>query len=175
MGKYFFGVYLLAGLLLNNPKLDACNRAIAKHLLESIYSSQEVKTLIECGSLTFPKAVFEAGYLLIGPDPARGLHVLKTAADQGSSLAMCLLAEWYLSGRCGQPDKKGAFALFTRAAELGDFQAQERLALAYSQGDPCEPNQELAAFWRAKAEEIKRAWKFPWQQPRWDQRRKCQP
>ncbi len=157
-------VHSLATLLINNPKVDTFNRSVALYLLESIgiTGKLEIDMLSTLGELLFGKFALSFGYLLIQTDPSCGLAALKSAATQGSTLAMCLLAQFHLAEQYGKTDQTKALALFTEAAEMGDFQAQERLATIYTFGEICAPNPALAAHWSAEANVTRKNWQSPY-------------
>ncbi|MGA2748371.1 MAG: SEL1-like repeat protein [Verrucomicrobiota bacterium] len=90
----------------------------------------------------FPPAEGEAatyyllmsGHVLTEPNQAKGLELLRRAADAGWAKAQSLLATIYLEGKLLQPDAAKAVEYFQKAADQDGPRAQYELAMLYANG-----------------------------------------
>lgn len=79
---------------------------------------------------------------------------LNKAADRGDTIAMNILGDCYFYGNNGiVEDKEAAAQWYQEAAELGNPDAQNKLAICYSHGWGVEQNNEKATYWYREAAE----------------------
>jgi len=95
----------------------------------------------------------------VGKNKKKAVKWYRRAADQGHSGAQNNLGSCYERGKgveedsCCSDRKKKAVKWYTKAAKQGHIGAQRNLAACYEEGKGVEVDLEMAAEWRAKAEE----------------------
>ncbi|QSX29523.1 tetratricopeptide repeat protein [Shewanella cyperi] len=80
-------------------------------------------------------------------DPARGVSMLKEAAEQGSAEAMLKIARYYEEGKYVFKDKNRAVMYVLPAAANGDLLARMALVRLYNEGYGSPRDYELAYHW----------------------------
>jgi TPR repeat protein len=80
-------------------------------------------------------------------DAHTALPIFERAAATGCRNAQRVMAQWLLTGACGDKDPVRARSMIRMAAEAGDVGSQVRLACMYQAGDGGEIDAEQARYW----------------------------
>ena len=132
-------------LLLTNEQVPFSNLQQARNIMEVIAQQGDVEAQFVLATL------MENTLRNVGAQPAKAIHWLGQAANQGHSKAQFKLGMYYLKGQSVARSPQTAFNWFNKAAQQGVAGAQFNLAMMYEKGDGIAPNLNTALRWYESA------------------------